>query len=185
MEMKCIPSMCCGETFADLYRFSKDKLPMEIRAIAENSRSKDPFGIKFPKRLTWTSVMPSLHEYAYKYVHPDFNRPISLHEYLTITGRDSLPKGDNPFAQIAYCTPAKVAAWLAINCKAYFDDHWGREDFQTHYDPQEEKWKGGNVTDKTQPKRFEMFRYIDYSWDEERYPRPFQQKVRRYLGDFY
>lgn len=144
-EVAILPHMKEGEHMNGWARDNEDLL----EAIAPHyfevwlrRGSMMPFSLHCIQRPKWSGHCPTLHSSCSRIIHPIHNRTLTVLELSTIMGWDMIPRGWWPQAQLAKGVVPAVGQWLAEQAKAYVDDVWGNDDWNTKYSKQTGVWEG-------------------------------------------
>jgi hypothetical protein len=74
-----------------------------------------------------------------------------------------VPVGPNPIDQIGKGVVPATGQWLGEQIKAYFENVWGHDDFESDYDHRTDTWHGTDFTrslTKPDEKTFRMTHYL-------------------------
>lgn len=164
-EWDVLPILCEGESLNTLGRDRIDDLRKVNRKLARiwnNRVSNMPFSLHCLCRARWNQPAPTLYGSCNRIVHPRLDRPITVREAAGIMGWDFLPRGPQPFPQIAKGVCPSVGEWLAQQVKHYLENRWGAEDWSAEYITQSDGtgyWRVQDVNDAPE-KIFHMTRCI-------------------------
>lgn len=168
-EAVSIPHLPNGWSLNVLGKYAPHRLS-ETNRIKYATRVSDlPFSLHAPYRLNYLRPHPTLTSSTRNCIHPEFDRPVTVGELAETMGwGDLIPVGPYPIAQIAKGVVPDVGQWLAEQARAYLDDEWGSEDFESTYDAMTGEWVGGDTTGRVE-KTFDLTEYVGRSFDRSRY----------------
>jgi hypothetical protein len=150
-------------------KWAPETLPKDWEEKWHLRTSCMPFSMHGIMRLNWLRPFPTIHSSAGRWIHPDHDRPMTVGELATVMGWGGLiPKGPNPVGQIAKGVTPAAGEWLAEQARAYLDDEWGSEDWESKYCNDDCVWKGGNAEGALE-KTFNLTRYTGTAYDEKDY----------------
>lgn len=133
------------------------------------TRSTDlVFSLHAMTRLNYLRPHPTLTSSAFRYIHPEHDRPITVGETATVMGWPTIPVGHAPVAQIAKGVVPDVAQWLGEQAMLYLNNEWGNEDWESSFNDKTGEWEGGDSDGKLE-KVFDMTRYTGKLFDRSRY----------------
>jgi site-specific DNA-cytosine methylase len=153
-----------------LAKYRLNELPERLRDKWTLRKSDLPFSVHCMRRLWWMRPFPTIHGSAFRFLHPDGDRPITIGECATAMGWEGrIPRGPLPYAQIAKGIIPKIGEWLAEMVSLSAGHHWGTDDWESTYDDEKKTWVGRDTTGATE-KVYDMSRYCGKLFDLERYP---------------
>lgn len=168
-EKACVPYLPNGWGLNHFAQFASHKMPPVMRDKWRFRTSDMPFSLHCIKRVQWLRPSPTLYSSCSRLIHPDLDRPITVGEAATIMGWEGrVPVGPVPFAQIAKGVVPQVGTWLAEQAKAYLENAWGDEDWESSYDANLGEWVGSDVHGARE-KVIDMTRYAGNLFDIERF----------------
>lgn len=168
-EKRCAERLPNGWNLNMLANYDYDALPDKFKKTWDTRTSKMPFSLHCIHRLQWLHPFPTIHSGASRWIHPWYNRPITVLEAATAMGWGGLvPIGRAPIPQIGKGIVPDIGRWLAEQVKLYLTDAWGGDDWESSYDHVEGEWKGRDTHGELE-KTFNMTKYVGHYFDAERY----------------
>lgn len=154
--LKLLPTGFSFNTFA---KYHTDKLPPLMREKWEDRSSELPFSMHCPYRLAYDVACPTLWG-SCQYVHPKFDRLLTIRELSIIMGWDGYtPIGPKPIPQIVKGIVPAVGCWLAEQARLYLDGAWdGADDYASKYNAKTRVFEEALHTD-----REKVFNLTDYA----------------------
>jgi site-specific DNA-cytosine methylase len=144
-----------------IYDVDENSLP-EIYKEAWNRRvSNIPFGLHRVRRLHSDRSCPVIFSSSLNYVHPVFDRPLTVREMALLMGwpEDITPVGEHPVGQIGKGIVPAVGSWLAAQMRLSIEGAWGDDDFESTYDHKKRRWTGETDTSSRVEKVFNLLQY--------------------------
>lgn len=167
-EKHVLPKLPNGWGLNGLARWDYDSLHPDQKLTWDARESNMPFSMHCIYRTNWMRPSPTLHSSAGRFIHPDHDRPLTVGELSTIMGWPDVPRGAMPVAQIAKGVTPQAGRWLAEQAKAYLDDEWGSEDWESSYNPNTAVWEGRSARGQLE-KTFDLTRYVGRVFNRERF----------------
>jgi hypothetical protein len=163
--IKRLPNGWCLNMFA---AYNYDKLTDKQKAQWDRRGSGIPFSLHCVRRLTWTMNAPTLFSSATRFIHPDYDRPLTIKEVATIMGWDGVPEGDVSEAvpQIVKGVCPCVGTWIAQQAEHYLNDAWGSEDYYSSYCDTKSEWVGDHANGADE-KVFNLNRYVTTNYRKD------------------
>jgi site-specific DNA-cytosine methylase len=167
-DLACIPLLPVGWDLNKLAKQAVHLMPDHYQVMWKYRSSNMPYSMHSITRTNWMRPCATLTSSASRLIHPVHDRPLTVGELSTIMGWPDIPRGANPVAQIAKGICPSVGTWLAEQAKAYLDDQWGSEDWESSYDAAKGMWVGKDCEGSVE-KVFRLTNYHGTDTDEERY----------------
>jgi len=165
----CLPNLANGWSLNHMAKHRLEMMPERFQLLWNTRASDMPFSLHCPRRLQWMRPAPTLHGSCDKFVHPDYDRGLTVGEAATIMGWEGLyPRGPRPFAQLAKGVAPAAGEWLAQQALLYLQDAWADEDWESSYCHQSGRWEGRDTHGENE-KVFNLTRYYGHQFDQERF----------------
>jgi len=128
-----------------------------------NRRSAVPFSLHSIRRIKNDYTCPTICSTSANFLHPIEDRPLTVGELSILMGWDEIPCGCDPISQLGKGVVPSTGAWLGEQIRAYFNNDWTSEDFESEWDNTNKEFIGTDYTkcqSKPLEKTFNMTWYI-------------------------
>jgi len=160
-EKKTVEYLPNGWCFNVMGRYFLEGMSSTHQMLWRTRASPIPYSLHCPTRLNWLTRCPTLHSGCCRYIHPNHHRPITVREAAKLMGWPDVPIGKHPFAQIAKGVVPDVGTWLAEQARAYLNNEWAKEDWESSYNDRTAIWEGRQCNGDIE-KVFDLTRYVGH-----------------------
>lgn len=178
-EREVLPRLYNGWGLNALGHYERSSLTERQKRVYDMRSSDKPFSLHCVRRLPWMTWSPTIHSGAKKWIHPDYDRTLTVGELATVMGwpEDITPRGPDPAGQIAKGVVPDVGEWLAQQVMHSLDGVWDDE-WETSYNPNTGTWDGESSVGKDvktfdltkfYAKDYELYRFPDEAWPKYRF----------------
>lgn len=158
-EAEAIKNLPNGWNLNMLAAYGSHLLPQKMQDKWLLRESDMPFSLHCVTRLQWFCKCPTIHSSAGRFIHPEYDRPLTYLELATLAGWPMVPVGQNPIAEIAKGVCPEVGKWVAEQAYHYLNDAWGSEDYESKFNHNTGVFDGRNCEGAIE-KVFNITHYI-------------------------
>jgi len=166
-EKAIVPHMIQGDSIQSMCkRIGDDKLKQLSEKYWNtwvHRNSEVPFSLHSIRRIRADYTCPVICSTSANFIHPTENRPLTVGELSVLMGWDDVPVGCDPVSQLGKGVVPSTGKWLGEQIKAYFNNDWGNDDFESEWDNQQKMFVGHDYTgcnNKPLEKVFNLTWYI-------------------------
>lgn len=174
-EAALVPHMPNGWCMNAMAEFAYEIIPESMKRVWDTRASNMPFSMHCVSRLCYFRPCSTLHSSCGRWLHPEYDRPITYGELSTVMGWPDIPRGNGPCAQMAKGVVPDVGEWLAKQAQHCLNGYWGTDDWESTYNPNTCTWDGDDATGKVE-KTFNLTKYCGHVFDIERFPQELVNK---------